>query len=530
METLTCKQLSPGCAVKYTGEYDCVHQWTKESCAGDEMAWDFHHSVQTSKISFSAYVKQKNRIYQSTHLGAAKFMSAKTFIRWYFSWTVALRRDYRTERDEFCGDNPDTLVCDGTHVGVALRMVDYSKNTVTKADLAETVVPKHKRYNRVFLPYQTGTASHVRKVRNDLFARCQQYLKNTPAEESTTTEDEILELCLEYDTSVHVIVSRFLSKSYPLKFLKCVAGLLKSLLSDAALGNFLPWSQLALIRKCVLDLSNRTNCCDNFVRLEDLSPQFCSALRLARSCGRESDVGSMILFLCGEVEKVHATDTPYPPGNPILNSYNPVSGVAYSFTTHGCQIRKTPVYKIDGSRKGHFDDAPETDRCSKDFPAARKSGFCYMFLWFCGKHGHCYGFHLIEGGEGRKDPFFSLYKYCEKPPRFAIYDFGCSLNEYGLNREPGYFREIEVKIDAFHGVCHVCSTVFRCTQCSCLQGINTEICEQFNAYLQVIKYTASHLTQEHFILFMQFHISEWNRAKTNRHKKEVELAYKCNLI
>ena len=37
-----------------------------------------------------------------------------------------------------------------------------------------------------------------------------------------------------------------------------------------------------------------------------------------------------------------------------------------------------------------------------------------------------------------------------------------------------------------------------------MDGINTEICEQFNGFLQCIKYTGSHLSQEHFMFFVQF--------------------------
>ena len=62
-----------------------------------------------------------------------------------------------------------------------------------------------------------------------------------------------------------------------------------------------------------------------------------------------------------------------------------------------------------------------------------------MFLWFCGQHGHCYGFHLISGGEGWKDPFSSLYKYMKDMPKDVFYDFACNLSEYALNREPDFF-------------------------------------------------------------------------------------------
>ena len=36
-----------------------------------------------------------------------------------------------------------------------------------------------------------------------------------------------------------------------------------------------------------------------------------------------------------------------------------------------------------------------------------------------------------------------------------------------------------------------------------LEGINTEICEQVNSYLQCIKFTGSHLSREHFMFFTQ---------------------------
>ena len=61
-----------------------------------------------------------------------------------------------------------------------------------------------------------------------------------------------------------------------------------------------------------------------------------------------------------------------------------------------------------------------------------------MFLWFCPMHGHCYGFHIIEGAEGRKDAFDSAYKYMEEAPEELYYDYSFSLNEYCLNREPAF--------------------------------------------------------------------------------------------
>ena len=57
-----------------------------------------------------------------------------------------------------------------------------------------------------------------------------------------------------------------------------------------------------------------------------------------------------------------------------------------------------------------------------------------------------------------------------------------------------------------------------------LEGINTEICEQVNAYLPCIKYTASHLTQEHFEFFIQFFLYLLNTEKTQKYKKQADIA------
>ena len=57
-----------------------------------------------------------------------------------------------------------------------------------------------------------------------------------------------------------------------------------------------------------------------------------------------------------------------------------------------------------------------------------------------------------------------------------------------------------------------------------LDGINTEISEQVNGYLQCVKYTASHLSQEHFMFFMQFFLYLLNKDKSQTFKKQAAIA------
>ena len=55
-------------------------------------------------------------------------------------------------------------------------------------------------------------------------------------------------------------------------------------------------------------------------------------------------------------------------------------------------------------------------------------------------------------------------------------------------------------------------------------GINLEICEQFNSYLQCVKYTGSHLSQSHFMFFVQFFIYQWNCETTAKFQAIIEIA------
>ena len=144
-----------------------------------------------------------------------------------------------------------------------------------------------------------------------------------------------------------------------------------------------------------------------------------------------------------------------------------------------------PTYYVSGDRKAKnpkFDDMPDVDpACSKLFPKISRSGFGYLFLWFCPVHGHSYGFHLIAGGEGRKDPFASLYKYCAHMPKDIYYDFACQLSEYCLNREPELFKNTRFWHDLFHFIGHLCGVNFKSGRVLGLEGVNTEICEQVSS-------------------------------------------------
>ena len=190
-----------------------------------------------------------------------------------------------------------------------------------------------------------------------------------------------------------------------------------------------------------------------------------------------------------------------------------------------------PYYELyrctgrDGGRRRNY-ECPQVDQIyTKNFPTVSFGGYGYLFLFFCPIHGNCYGFNLISGGEGRKDPFSVMYKYMEPPhPEELFFDFACHLSEYYLNREPEFFKNTHFWHDIFHFINHTCGINFKSGRVLGLESINSEICEQVNSYLQCVKYTASHLSQEHFMFFMQFFLYLLNTDKTERFKKQANVA------
>ena len=117
-------------------------------------------------------------------------------------------------------------------------------------------------------------------------------------------------------------------------------------------------------------------------------------------------------------------------------------------------------------------------------------------------------------GEGRRDPFSSLFKYKKTMPKELFYDFACQLSEYALNREPELFKNTRFWHHLFHALDHLCGWNFKSGRVIGLASINTEICEQVNSFLQYTKYIGSHLSPEHFVLFVQFFLYILNKNKT----------------
>ena len=316
----------------------------------------------------------------------------------------------------------------------------------------------------------------------------------------------------------------FINRTKDPDLIQAMAQFLLLLVGDAAMSLVLPHRY----HKHILDTCSSIRKKEPFqTRLQEMKEygvELSNLLHKSTVYTFEENCTTFVEYLVHKIEEIHQKDKRVPPITVMEESYNPEKGTCYYFTQHGNQIRKQPKYNINPSNK-NYDNTPTVDDiCRKKFPSVSYGGFGYIFLWFCPIHGHCYGFHLIQGGEGRKDPFSSLFKYLPCAPEEIFYDFACGLSEYILNREPQYFLETRFWHDLFHSFTHTCGKCFKSSRICELAGVNSEICEQFNSYLQCIKYTGSHLSQSHFMFFVQFFIYLWNCEKTTKYQNIINVA------
>ena len=416
--------------------------------------------------------------------------------------------DFRSHIDPWCKYNPQSLA----------------------ADSADIIRPKHKRFDRVFLPYQQDLSDHlVRQARTHLRRTCRRYLcidiGDTPADYNQEAEnDNLLHNCPQ-DPTCRLFLQTFLDGDYPAPYKQALANFFLLLSSDTSVTTVLPPIYHSTVLAATASLQLRNVCEETFT---SFCPELDDVISEAVNAQAQGPVAQFLSFLLDFIGDIHRYNYTVPVSVELPNTYNPEAGVAYYFTPSGNQVRHIPICEVN-TLNNNFDEAPYGKaQCKKQYGKVSLGGWTYLFLWFCPVHGHCYGFHIIDGAEGRKDPCFSLFRYMQAATKEVFYDFACSLSEYCLNRIPAFIHHTRFWHDVFHGVTHVCGDNFKSRRLDHFVGINTEICEQFNSFIQCIKYTGTHLSQSHFCFFMQFMIYVWNNRKTKVFTKKLDLVLAGN--
>jgi hypothetical protein len=114
----------------------------------------------------------------------------------------------------------------------------------------------------------------------------------------------------------------------------------------------------------------------------------------------------------------------------------------------------------------------ESTVCNKEYKKKGRLGPGTLLFW-CGQHRKCIGFYIMQSAESCKTVYTLLATRFPKQPRVIIYDNGCNLSEYILNRGPIPFKDTYILSDGFHWKNHT----------NCGLSFNSKIYPDLNSIL-----------------------------------------------
>jgi hypothetical protein len=149
-----------------------------------------------------------------------------------------------------------------------------------------------------------------------------------------------------------------------------------------------------------------------------------------------------------------------------------------------------------------------------------------VVLFYCVEHEVCIGYVVLTNVESPNVPFEILATRFDKMPEIVIYDNGCNLNEYILNRTPYLFRRTQILVDGFHFHSHTnCASTFSTSENMYLSSnLNTSLFEQKNARLAKLKNTAPLMRSRVFMSLLGVAVSHLN------YKKKMQLLQKNSKV
>ena len=318
------------------------------------------------------------------------------------------------------------LAADATRVGICFKNTNLMPLEKLDSSAGE-IITKNKRFDRCFVPYPDKTTEFTtaqrklieQKIREAcIHMRTIMSSSNGSLAEPSLSEEQ---LNLRNNQLLEVFPEEgraWLKRLYELSVTECqriaTTKLFYLLSFDAPVRSLLPVCLLQPLERLCNNICPEN--LEEFLRhARGISPaigDFVSSFYIEEDRKLDTDALDFLKHLVTRVKNV-AEDTPTLQAPNELQLYNPPkTGVAYYFTNSGAKIRKARKFSIDGKAMGK-DDHSSFATCTKYYPKVARKGTTtcatFMFLWFCPNHGHCYGFHIVNGSEGQKDAAYSLY-------------------------------------------------------------------------------------------------------------------------
>jgi CxC4 like cysteine cluster associated with KDZ transposases/Kyakuja-Dileera-Zisupton transposase len=159
------------------------------------------------------------------------------------------------------------------------------------------------------------------------------------------------------------------------------------------------------------------------------------------------------------------------------------------------------------------------DTCNKTYHQKGACGAGLVPFW-CLEHRKCLGWIMLESAESPRVIANALLTRFPDAD-VVMYDNGCRLHEYVLNRFPTAAKNMQFFIDSLHWVNHTaCSEVYNPDNYrDQLGNMSSVLCEQKNSILKNLKKTAPHLHFRSFVALMFYAVAEINKLQEINNKK-----------
>lgn len=169
-----------------------------------------------------------------------------------------------------------------------------------------------------------------------------------------------------------------------------------------------------------------------------------------------------------------------------------------------------PHHQIVRSLKEMNITAESDSFCNKTAKQSGKMGPGILFF-HCVEHETCLGFVVMQ--ESPRQVVNVLLSRFTEMPKYLIYDNGCNLSEYALNRYPQTFKNTRFFVDGFHYASHTnCAPTYDTgSHPFVMKSYNTSLAEQKNARFAHLKPTAPFMNTRTFMARLRYTINYVNK-------------------
>jgi hypothetical protein len=176
----------------------------------------------------------------------------------------------------------------------------------------------------------------------------------------------------------------------------------------------------------------------------------------------------------------------------------------------GCYFPNFPIVRLIEDIKISSSAASRTVCSKKSFRGEDCAPGTVAF--YCVEHQFCIGFVVLDEPESPRTIYEVLMTRFVNLPELVIYDNGCNLSEYILNRLPFFARRMRIMVDNFHYSSHInCSPTFDTHMHPAVsRKLNTALFEQKNSLIARLKMTAPLMLLRTFFSFLRYQVAYQN--------------------